>query len=354
MAMYAVIMAGGSGTRFWPASRSARPKQLLPLGSDSRSLLAATVGRITPLIPKEQVIVVTGARLVDATMRELPELPKENFLAEPAPRNTAPCIGWATRVIRARDPNAIVAVLPSDHFVSDEPGFRATLERAMDAAKVRALATIGITPSRPDTGFGYIETGASIADTQACEVVRFVEKPDLARARTFLESGRFLWNSGMFFFRVSEMNEAITRHLPDLASGLDALDEDPSGLARIFPALQSISIDYGVVERVAEKPGNVAVVPGDFGWSDVGSWESAWELAHKDADQNALPEGTVAVDSRRNLVRSTPGKTVALVGVEDLVVIETEDALLVMPRNRAQDVRAVVEALKSSGRANRT
>ncbi len=355
--MHAVIMAGGSGTRFWPASRAARPKQLLPLGDGRTSLLAATVRRIAPLVPLERVIVVTGQALTDATKAELPGLPSANLLAEPAPRNTAPCIGWATRTVLARDPDALVAVLPSDQHVIDERAFVASFGQAMQAARARTLATIGITPSRPDTGFGYIETGALIAEcqgTNAREVVRFVEKPDLARARTFLESGRFLWNSGMFFFRAAEMNAAVAKHMPELSTGLDAIEADPLLLAKIFPGLPSISVDYGIVERVAQQPGHIAVVPADFGWSDVGSWESAWELSAKDAEGNALPEGTIAVDARRNLVRSTANKTVALVGVHDLVVVETEDALLVMPRERAQDVRVVVEALKSSGRTHRT
>ncbi|MBI2392659.1 MAG: mannose-1-phosphate guanylyltransferase [Deltaproteobacteria bacterium] len=346
-------MAGGSGTRFWPASRAHRPKQLLPLGGGTESLLAATVARIAPIVPTERTLVVTAAVLADATRRELPSLPAENLLAEPSPRNTAPCIGWATRTILARDPEAIIAVLPSDQHVDDPAGLRASMQSALEVAKVRALATIGIRPTRPDTGFGYIETGGFVPEVDgAHEVSRFVEKPDAARAREYLASGRFLWNSGMFFFRARAMDEAIRAHLPELARGLDAMIGD-AAVREVFPALPSISIDYGVVERVGATPGQVGVVPGDFGWSDVGSWESAWELAAKDDAGNALPEGAIAVDARRNLVRlegSARGKQVALVGVEDLVVVETDDALLVLPRGRAQDVRAVVEALKAKGR----
>ena len=360
MALHAVIMAGGSGTRFWPASRASRPKQLLPLGGDTRSLLAATVGRLSPLVPPQNILVVTAAALAEATRRELPQLPPENVLAEPAPRNTAPCIGWATRTILARsgvkggDPDAIVAVLPSDHHVADEAGFRATVERAADAARLRPIATIGIKPTRPDTGFGYIEVGEKLARAKdAYDVIRFVEKPDLARALQFVESGRFWWNGGTFFFRAMNMDAAIKKHMPELAAGLDVIDKDANAVTEIFPKLPSISIDYGVIEKVALEAGSLAVVPGDFGWSDVGSWESAWELANKDQNGNALPQGGVAIDSRGNLARSTSGKLVALVGVHDLVVVETADAILVMPRNRAQDVRAVVDALKSSGRTDK-
>ena len=354
--VWAVVMAGGSGTRFWPASRSHRPKQLLPLGGGHESLLAATVGRIAPLVPTDRILVVTAAGLAEATRQELPSLPTENLLAEPSPRNTAPCIGWATRVILDRDPDAIVAVLPSDQHVADPAGLRASISSAIELAKVRSLATIGIRPTRPDTGFGYIETGGFVPDVDgAHEVSRFVEKPDVARAREYLASGRFLWNSGMFFFRASFMDAAIREHLPELSSGLDKMFTT-STVGQTFPTLPSISIDYGVVERVGATPGQVGVVPGDFGWSDVGSWESAWELAVKDEQGNALPEGAIAVDAHNNLVRladeGPSRKQLALVGVNDLCVVETSDAILVLPRSRAQDVRAVVEALKARGRTD--
>jgi mannose-1-phosphate guanylyltransferase len=341
--VWAVIMAGGSGTRFWPASRARRPKQLLPLGGGERSLLSETVQRIAPVVPIERVLVVTAASLKEATQRELPSLPAENILAEPAPRNTAPCIGWANRVIGARDPEALVVVLPSDHHVANEAAFVETVKQAIEVAKVRDLATIGIAPSRPDTGFGYIEKGDSIASTTGFDVARFVEKPNLERAKEYLATGRYLWNGGMFFFRVAAMDQAIRAHMPELAKGLDSMGEN---VAAVFPTLPSISVDYGIVEKIEK--GRIGVVPGDFGWSDVGSWESAWELASKDAAGNALPSDAVAVDARGNLVRAK--KMVALVGVSDLVVVETEDAILVMPRDRAQDVRAVVDALKAKGK----
>lgn len=341
--VYVVVMAGGSGTRFWPASRSKRPKQLLPLGGGTQSLLAATVDRVRELVPAERTLIVTAKVLDEATRKDLPNIPKENFLLEPAPRNTAPCIGWATRVILARDPDALVAVLPSDQHVANHEGLRETMKSALEVAKVRELATIGIKPTRPDTGFGYIETGDAITNIRgAREVSRFVEKPDLARAKEYLASGNYLWNSGMFFFRARAMDEAIRTHLPELAKGLDSMDD----VARVFPTLPSISVDYGVVERIEK--GRVGVVPGDFGWSDVGSWESAWELANKDESGNALPAGSVAVDARNNFAQSK--KLVALVGVDDLVVVETDDSILVLPRSRAQDVRAVVDALKAKGR----
>jgi mannose-1-phosphate guanylyltransferase len=348
---YAVIMAGGSGTRFWPASRQANPKQLLALAGDGReSLLAATVRRLAPLVPPERVYVATGAHLADATARELPEVPRAQILAEPVPRNTAPCIGWATAIVARGDPNALVAVLPSDHFIAREDEFRGVLARALAAAATGYLVTVGIVPTRPETGYGYIELGGEIAPGVR-RAARFVEKPDRARAEAFVASKAHLWNAGMFFFRAGVMKEAIAKHLPELGAGLDAIDraareggDEGAALARLFPGFPSISIDHGVMEK-ADK---IAVVPGDFGWSDVGSWESAWELAEKDSRGNALPLGTIAVDAGNNLVRdlARAKRTVALVGVSDLVVVQTDDAVLVIPRDRAQDVRAVVEELK--------
>ena len=356
--VHAVIMAGGAGTRFWPASRQHTPKQLLPLAGDPHeALLAATVRRLAPLCPHERVVIATGRRLVDATRAAVPGIPAENFLAEPVPRNTAPCIGWASRVVARRDPGAIVVVLPSDHHVADEDGFRATLARAIEVAKTGRIVTVGITPTRPDTGYGYVETSAPLGPG-AFAVARFVEKPDRTRAEAYVASGKFLWNGGMFIFRARDMQAAIARHLPELAEGLDAIDlaaargDEAAEVERTFPTLPSVSIDVGVMEK---EPG-LAVVPGSFGWSDVGSWESAWELAAKDAAGNAAP-GAILVDASGNLVRdlrkSAEGKVIALVGVHDLVVVETDDALLVLPRERAQDVRAVVAELERRGARER-
>ena len=358
--VYAVIMAGGAGTRFWPASRAATPKQLLPLAGDaSEALLAATVRRIAPLVPPERVYIATGAHLVDATARILPGVPRANLLAEPLPRNTAPCIGWATATIARLAPDARIMVLPSDHYITDEAEFRAVLGRALEAAGAGYMTTIGVVPSRPETGYGYVEIGAELrAGVHA--VARFVEKPDRPRAEEYVAGGKHLWNAGMFFFTASVMKRAIAQHLPALAAGLARIDEaagrgdEASALAEIFPTLPSVSIDTGVMEKSAD----LAVVPGDFGWNDVGSWASAWELAAKDAAGNALPNGAIAVDATNNLVRdlttlpdgaNATRKTYALVGVSDLVVVETDDAVLVMPRERAQDVRAIVDALKARG-----
>lgn len=358
--IHAVILAGGSGTRFWPASRRERPKQLLPLaGRPGEPLIAATVRRLAPLVSPDRVWIATGGRIAAQTREALPEVPPAQVLVEPVARNTAAPIGWAAATIARRDPDALVAVLPADHFIRDEDTFRAMLARALKAAEDGWLATIGIVPTRPETGYGYIEVGDPIADgVQA--VTRFVEKPDRARAEAFVAGGRHLWNGGMFFFRARVMRDAIAAHLPDLGRGLDELDaaaakgDEAAALARLFPTFPSISIDHGVMEKASR----IAVVPGSFGWNDIGSWEVAWELAAKDGEGNALPEGSVAVDARNNLVKDLStgagrGKRVALVGVSDLVVVETDDALLVIPRERAQDVRAVVDALQARGENDR-
>jgi mannose-1-phosphate guanylyltransferase len=359
MAIHAVIMAGGAGTRFWPASRAKTPKQLLPLGADPiEPLLAATVRRLAPFIPPANVTIATGASLVVATAGVLPDVPRAQLLAEPVPRNTAPCIGWATATILRRDPDALIVVLPSDHYIPDEAGFLRVVGRALEGAKRGHLTTIGIVPTRPETGYGYIELGEAFQG-DLLRVERFVEKPSRERAQEFLRGGKHLWNAGMFFFQGRVMMDAIGTHMPELARGLAAIEagaaagEEARVLAEVFPTLPSVSIDKGVMEKAA----GLAVVRGDFGWNDVGSWESAWELAPKDKDGNALPEGAIAVDARGNFVcdRTTSGakRVMALVGVEDLVVVETDDAVLVIPRSRAQDVRAVVEELKRRGDSGR-
>lgn len=357
--VYAVIMAGGAGTRFWPASRSLRPKQLLALAgaageSAEESLLAATVRRLAPLVTPDRVVVVTGAHLGEATQSALPLVPTAQILKEPAARNTAPCIAWANATIARLDPDAVVMVLPSDHVIGDEAAFRRVLATAVETAKTGRVTTVGIVPTRPETGYGYIEVGEPLASNEtARHVARFVEKPDQLRARAFVAEGptKYLWNAGMFFFRVRDMQRLLEEHLPSVAVGVAKMGADELTVKEIFPTLESVSIDVGVMERASD----LAVVPGDFGWNDVGSWQSAWELATHDEAGNGLGPNDIAIDAKNNLVRAIGAgrkKTIALVGVDDLVVVETEDAVLVIPRDRAQDVRLIVDELKRRGRSD--
>ncbi|WP_437734082.1 mannose-1-phosphate guanylyltransferase [Sorangium sp. So ce1335] len=370
--VHVLILAGGAGTRFWPASRAARPKQLLPL-LGGEPLITATARRVLPLCARggsagwERLWIATGQHLVAPTRAALPDVAERRLLVEPAPRNTAPCIGWAAATIAREDPGAIVIVLPSDHHIADVPRFLEVLEAAVASARGGAITTIGIRPTHPETGFGYIEAedaGAGSAAPRA--VLRFVEKPSRERAAEFVASGRFLWNAGMFIFRAGDMRAAIRAHLPALAEGLDELDRaaalgaaaEAAAIERVFPRLPAVSIDHGVMEHV----GGLAVVPGDFGWSDLGSWQSAWELSEKDERGNSAPAGSVLVDARGNHLvdlraregGADDGRVIALVGVEGLVVVETDDALLIVPRDRAQDVKHVVDALKARGQGRHT
>lgn len=346
--VYAVIMAGGSGTRFWPQSRHAWPKQFLALADSKHSLLQQTVGRLSGSIPPEHILVVTSARHAQATRDQLPMLPPGNVLAEPAARNTAPCVAWAAAHVSARDPRAVMAVLPSDPHIQDEESYRAVLSRALDAAHDGGLVTIGVAPTRPETGYGYIEVGAPMSEGVQ-RVTRFVEKPTLDRAQGFLLAGNFLWNSGMFFFRADVVLDEFERQLPDLyqfARGSRDLrargSSDAEFVLANYATLTSISIDHGIMEHARD----IRVVPGSFGWFDIGSWTTAYELASKDEDGNAVQADAVVLDCERVYVRAGSGKLVALVGLKDFIVVDTPDALLVMPRDRAQEVKRVVEQLQ--------
>ena len=344
---YAIIMAGGSGTRFWPLSRVDRPKQFLALGPDSRSLLRATAERVWALIPPERTFVVTSELLEDQVKHELPELSSERILAEPIGRNTAPCIGWAATHVKRLDPNAVMTVLPADHYIGDTDAYTDTLRRGLEAATHGDYVTIGIRPTRAETGYGYIEVGGEL-DPGVFRARRFVEKPNRQRAEQFVASGAFLWNSGMFFFLASRILEAIDQHLPGLGEQLRRYEEAAKAgseaelVSETYASLPAVSIDHGIMEKVD----SVSVVPGSFDWSDLGSWTSAWELSERDEHGNVLPEGGLSVDATGNYAWAPDGKLVALIGVRDLVVVDSGDALLVVPRERAQDVRDIVAALR--------
>ena len=344
---YAVIMAGGSGTRFWPLSRNSRPKQFLSLGPDPRSLLRATAERVWELLDPARTLVVTAESQRRQVEQELPELAANQILAEPIGRNTAPCIGWAASHIRRSADGAIMAVLPADHYISESEGYIDSLKRGLDAATHGDFVTIGIRPTRAETGYGYIEVGAEL-EPGVYRARRFVEKPNRQRAEQFVASDKFLWNSGMFFFLADRILGAIDQHLPGLGGQLKRFDEaalagrEDEAIRAGYAELPAVSIDHGIMEKVDA----VSVVPGSFPWSDLGSWTSAWELEAQDEEGNVVPDDGVCVDSRGNYVHAEPGKLVALVGVDDLVVVDSGDALLIVPRDRAQDVRDVVAKLR--------
>lgn len=351
--MYAVIMAGGKGTRFWPRSRERRPKQLLNIVGP-RSMLQQTVARLDSLLPPENVLVVAGENHGAEVRNQLSELPSENIILEPVGRNTAACIGLAALLVQHRDPSAVMIVLPADHLIVDEELFSATLSAAVAVARSRsALVTLGIRPTAPETGYGYIEAGESAGTAQHhtfYRVTSFHEKPDLHRAKQYLEKENFYWNSGMFVWQAEVVLEAMRSYLPGLHADLHKLkpflgtaELDPE-ITRIYPDLESISIDYGVME----KADNVLVVPADFGWNDLGTWASMTQIWPKDDQHNAYQGEILALGSQRNVVYSSR-RLCVLLGIDDLIVVDTEDALLVCPVSRAQDVGEVLDLLRQRG-----
>jgi mannose-1-phosphate guanylyltransferase len=352
--MFAVILAGGSGTRLWPLSRQSRPKQMLRLLGE-RTMFQLTVDRLLPMFKPGQILVVTGREHAEELMQQAPEIPRENFLVEPMGRNTAPAIGLAALHLRRRDPRARMAVLPADHYIRDEARFRAVLRAAFQVAERGFLVTLGIRPAYPATGFGYIERGELLGrfgGFLAHRVQAFREKPDPATAERFVADGRHSWNSGMFVWQVDRILEEIARHMPELAAGLGALEdalgspEEGEALGRIWPGMPNTSIDYGVMERAQE----VAVIPAEFGWNDIGSWAALLDILAGD-DQSNVVLGTehLGLDTSGSLIFGN-GRMVATLGVRDLIIVDTDDVLLVCPRERAQDVRLLVEALKREGR----
>lgn len=347
MKIYPVIMAGGSGTRFWPLSRSRRPKQFLALATE-QPLIVETFKRMKGLAAPRDTFVVCGKAHQKAVRSLLKALPAGNVLVEPAARNTAPAIGLATLHVAARDPAGIVVVLPSDHHVANVPGFQEILREAAEVAQSGQLVTLGIQPSRPETGYGYIKVGAPLPG-KGHKVAAFVEKPDEATARKYLKGGNYLWNGGIFIFRADVMLEAISAHMPELARGLDTLrgalkgKAYPKTLAKVFPQLPSTSIDYGVMEKAKD----IAVLPAEFGWSDVGSFEALPEVRPQDARGNVVSgAGAMVIDCQGCVVLGSD-RPIAAVGLTDMVVVDSGDAILVVPKKQSQDVRKAVEALRA-------
>jgi mannose-1-phosphate guanylyltransferase len=351
----AVIMAGGKGRRFWPKSREKKPKQLLPIGAHE-PLVRETVNRLRPFLAPEHIFISCGRDLARETAALLPETPADNFILEPVGRDTSACVGLALEHLQHRagvPADTVIAVLPADHSISRPARFRQTLLLAAKVAHRRGLImTIGIVPDRPSPAYGYIQPGAPVTGERgARQVRRFVEKPDLATARRYLRQG-FLWNAGMFVFRLDVMRAAYARHLPVMAAGLARIGAslDRPGRARVlereFPKLDKVSIDYGIMEKVD----NAAVVPGDFGWTDVGGWDALYCLGGGDGEANVTVGAVEVVDSRGCYAEGE--RLVALVGVSDLVVIETADAVLVMRRDREADLKQLTDRLLKKGRGD--
>lgn len=338
-----LILAGGSGTRFWPASRALRPKQFLGFDSD-RSLLQQTVDRIAPVAGVEAIWICTTEALATEVRREVPDVPPGQILSEPVGRNTAPAIGWAIQSLPGPLRDGVVVVLPSDHRVTDGVSFRRTLVAAAQIALHQdRVVTLGVRPSRPETGYGYLEVGERVAGSEEDlrRVVRFTEKPAADQARAFVESGDYLWNAGIFVFRGATVLRHLEAFEPEIATGLERIAEYPDRLAELYAELPAISIDYAVMERLDD----IVTLPLDCGWSDLGSWESVAVLLDHDDRRNAFQGDALAVDAERNLLFAEDGAVVAL-GVSDLMVVSSGGAVLVAPRSRAQEIRKVVDALR--------
>lgn len=355
---YGLILAGGRGTRFWPASRTRTPKQLLPF-IGKRSLLQDTVDRLAPLIPPSRIWVLTNDHLRDAVKKQLPGVPAKQILAEPAQRNTAPCLGMAAHLICQQNPKAVLGVFPADHFIAKPARFRTFVRSAYaTAARSNTLVTLGIEPRWPETGYGYLEfpVGTHAGELTARRLDRFREKPDRATAQQFLEAGNFFWNAGMFFWRAESFRDAMRRYLPKTAALISALPAISNRhfseqLGKVYPRCENISVDFGIMERAAADGIVQGLATDDIGWNDLGSWHAVHELTKRDEHGNALRTQVILHQATGCFVQA-PGKLVALLGVKDLVVVDTPDALLVADRNQAQAVGQLVKILEQQKRAD--
>ena len=343
--MYALVLAGGSGTRLWPHSRSHRPKQFLSIHGE-RSMLQETVDRTLSIIPPERVYVATGEAYVHLVREQLPDVPVENILGEPAGRGTAPCIGLAALHLHRRDPDAVMAVLSADHRVGRGDLFCDILTLGEQLAQQGKLVTLGIQPTAPSTGYGYIQRGDrldQLAANGVYQVKAFVEKPDEERARAYIESGSYYWNAGMFVWRADRILEELATHRPALSGALALIGaaigtpHERPVLEAVWRDIENVAIDIAVMERTA----HAAVIPADLGWSDIGDWASLADSLPRDGYGNAVVGTYVGVDTYNSLIYGN-GRVVATIGIEDLLIVDTHDVLLICPRSRAQDVKAVV------------
>ena len=349
---HALIMAGGSGTRLWPLSRKSMPKQALSL-LEERSMFRVTAERLAPLIPLERIWVVTNAAMAEVFRAQAPGIPADHYVIEPEPRDSGPAAGLGLSHIYAADPEATVAILSADHHIADVEGFRAVLERAAAHAQAGGIVTLGIRPTHASTGFGYIERGEVVGEG-IYDVVRFTEKPQQDAARTYLAEGRHSWNSGMFIMKAASGLAEFVRQHEAFARQLELLREQIGGagytamLLDLWGTAPKLSIDYAIMEGARQ----MAVIPVDIGWSDIGSWTALFEALGHDASDNAVQGEHLAIDTSGSLVRSESGRLIATIGVEGIVIVDTPDALLVCSIDRTQDVKQIVDELKRRSRSD--
>lgn len=347
-------MAGGRGERFWPKSRNSRPKQFLSLTKDGETMIQKTVKRLLPLVEAEDIFIVTNSAYIGLVNEQLPDIPKENILAEPCARNTAPCIAFAAAVIGRKYDDAVMLVLPSDHLIGYEELYTSTLKKAVKLSlEGKNLVTIGITPDYPETGYGYInfgsETAADMPD--AYKVERFVEKPDLPTAKEYLASGKYLWNSGMFVWKVSSIMENLRTFMPEIYDGALRIGEAfgtesfNEVLVREFTAFKGESIDFGIMEKADD----IYTIPGSFGWDDVGNWLAVERINEVDDSNNYIEGDVISIGSERTTICGGK-RLIAAVGVEDIIIVDTDDALLICSKNSTQDVKKVIAQLNDQGR----
>ncbi len=347
MNLYAVIMAGGIGSRFWPRSKKKTPKQLLNIFGN-HTMIQETVERLHGIVPEENIFVITNKVQRDEIIRQLPDVPEENIIEEPFGRNTAPCVGLASVIVKAKCSDAVTLILPADHIIKDIEDYHKTLKEAAEFAyKSKGLVTIGIKPTRPETGYGYIQMEEKEIANNVHKVYTFAEKPNYATAVRFLESGDFYWNSGMFIWHVDAILNEIEKYMPDLNEGLNELipsintPDFYTTLANVYGKLRNISIDYGIME----KSQNVYLIKGEFSWSDVGSWEEVYQLTEKDENGNSLV-GNIFTEMTVDSYVYSPDKFTSVIGVDNLIIINTDNALLVCRRDKSQDVKKIVDHLK--------
>jgi mannose-1-phosphate guanylyltransferase len=353
--MYVVLMAGGIGSRFWPRSRSSKPKQLLNIFGN-RSMMQMTYDRIKNLTEPEKILIITNNDLTDTIAEQIPGIPRENIIGEPYGRNTAPCIGVACAIMKKREPadeNDVMVVLPADHLIQEEQKYHDVLNAAVGyASKNNYLLTIGIVPSYPETGYGYIQRNETVLSENhktIFKVKTFAEKPNRETAERFLKSGDFFWNSGMFVWNLKTIISEIEEHIPDLADGIGTISADidtnrqNDAILDVYSKIKSVSIDYGILE-VSRR---VGVIEGDFTWNDVGSWEAAHNIAKKDEKGNYVNAGrSILINAKDNYLYSSKNKMVVAMDVDGLVLVETEDAILVCKKDQSQNVKNVVDVIR--------